>query len=114
MNLITYGKVLDRRSLEANPKAQEGYLYSGIELEMWCNAVCHDNETYADEQFKLVTIKYKTLITLLTNWAAWYYFERGDLDKAEMFDKRYGKYNRLLWNSKMTEDERHKVFCTLD
>ena len=114
MNLITYVKDLDRRSLEANPECREGYLYSDVEYETWCNSVCHDNETYADAQFKLATIKYKTLITLLTNWAAWYYFERGDLDKAEMFNKRYGKYNRLLWNSKMTEEERHKVFCTLD
>ena len=114
MNLITYVKDLDRKSLEANPNCREGYLYSTLEYETWCNAVCHDNETYADEQFKLAPIKYKTLITLLTNWAAWYYMVRRDLDKAKMFSKRYEKYNRLLWNSKMTEDERHKVFCTLD
>ena len=114
MNLITYVKDLDRRSLEANPQAQEGYLYSDIELETWCKAVCHKDSKYADEQFELAPIKYKTLITLLTNWTCWYYFERGDLDTAEMFSKRYGKYDRLLWNSKMTENERHKVFCTLD
>lgn len=114
MNLITYVKSMDLACKLNNSQYKDGYQYTNIELEMWCKAVCHDNETYADKQFKLATIKYKTLIVLLTNWTCWYYYDRGDIDTAEMFGKRYGKYDRLLWNSKMTEDEGHKVFCTLD
>ena len=114
MDLITYVKSMDADAKLYNPLYNDGYQYTDTELEQWCNATCHMLTKYADEQFKSANIKYKTLIVLLTNWASWYYYHIGNENMSKFFAARYERYDRMLFNTKMTEDERSKVFITLD
>lgn len=114
IDLITYVKLMDADAKVHNPLYDKGYQYTDTELEQYCNATCHMLTKYADEQFKLANIKYKTLIVLLTNWACWYYYSAGADNMAKFFAARYERYNRMLHNIKMTEEEESKVFLTLD
>ena len=114
MDLITYVKSMEAEAKSYSPLYNDSYQYTDTELEQWCNATCHMFTQYADEQFKIANIKYKTLIVLLTNWTSWYYYHTGNENMSKFFATRYYKYDRMLFNTKMTEDERNKVINTLD
>ena len=114
MNLITYVKQMDEDAKLNNPLYDKGYQYTSTELEQWCNATCHMFTQYADEQFKIANIKYKTLIVLLTNWTSWYYYHIGNENMSKFFASQYYKYDRWLFATKMTEEEESKVVNTLD
>lgn len=114
MDLITYVKSMEAEAKSYSPLYNDSYQYTDTELEQWCNATCHMFTQYADEQFKSANIKYKTLIVLLTNWTSWYYYHTGNENMSKFFAARYYKYDRMLFNTKMTEDERSKVINTLD